>query len=197
MAAVVVEQLAAIRPDARASIGRRAAEARRILRSLDAWAGVQIATIPTQRRVLATPHRAFATFAARYGLKEMALIDAGSGSEQLRPRDLERLRVSLRQEAVPMLFFEGETPPRALRAISARSGVPLAPEPLAADGVLKGQSLVATFVHNTCTVVNGLGGRCDRGGGEALEEAWRRIGIGRSSRLPAGSPSPAQGEPAP
>jgi zinc/manganese transport system substrate-binding protein len=176
MAAVVADQLAAIRPEAGGAIQRRATQARRILQSLDAWAEDQIATVPQGRRVLATPHRGFATFADRFGLREIALIDGGSGSEQIRPKDLERLRTSLRQEAVPVLFFEGERPARALRAISARSGVPLAPEPLAADGVLKGRSLVATFVHNTCAVVIGLGGGCDRAGGEALTEQWRRIG---------------------
>jgi zinc/manganese transport system substrate-binding protein len=128
--------------------------------------------------VLATPHRAFATFAGHYGLRELPLLGAVSGTGQLRPQDLDRLRISLRQEAVPVIFSDQELPGRAIRTISARSGIPLAAAPLAADGVLRGRSLVTTFVHNTCTVVSGLGGRCDRAGGEALAGQWRSIGRG-------------------
>jgi hypothetical protein len=51
--------------------------------------------------------------------------------------------------------------------------------PLAADGLAMGPegplSLMATLVRNTCTIVDGWGGRCDRQGGEALVQAWSQI----------------------
>ena len=35
-----------------------------------------------------------------------------------------------------------------------------------ADGLAPGRSTVGTFVDNTCTIVSGLGGSCDRQGAE-------------------------------
>ena len=175
MATVVAEQLVAINPEAREAIERRTTRARQIFRDLDGWTKDQIATVPPPRRLLPTPHRGFATIEDHYGLRELPLLDVVSGSDQMRPMELERLRTFLRRQDVPALFSEQDPPGKGLRAISARSGLPLAPEPLAADGVLKGRSLVGTFVHNTCTVADGLGGRCDRAGGEALLRRWRRI----------------------
>jgi hypothetical protein len=79
-----------------------------------------------------------------------------------------------------MLFSEQLPPSKALQRISALSGVPLSAEPLMADGLApagKGStsSLVATLSANTCLIVNGLGGRCDRASQEALIESWQAI----------------------
>jgi hypothetical protein len=57
--------------------------------------------------------------------------------------------------------------------------VPIAPVPLAADGLAQGAtgplSLVATLTRNTCTIVTGWGGRCDEAGASDLEKRWAAI----------------------
>jgi len=57
--------------------------------------------------------------------------------------------------------------------------VPIAAEPLVADGLAPkpggNGNLVATLTANTCRIVNGLGGRCDPSGQQALNQRWKAI----------------------
>ncbi len=178
MADLVGRRLAEVAPAARTGLQQRARRAGGVLVDLDAWAARQIATIPADRRVLATAHRAFATYAQRYGLRELPLLDAYGGEGALRPATLAGFGAELKQAGVKTLFPEQSPPSKALQTIARQTGIPLADAPLSADGLAPGRSTVGTFVDNTCTVVSGLGGRCDRQGAEKLERRWREIGAG-------------------
>ena len=67
----------------------------------------------------------------------------------------------------------------ALQRVSSLSGVPIAAAPLVADGLAAepdgNGNLVATLAANTCLIVNGLGGRCDPSGQQALSQRWQAI----------------------
>ena len=150
-----------------------------VLGQLDRWNRQQFSTIPVARP-LASGHRAFASLARAYGLQELPLVDSMSSSDNLRPQAFQAVVQQLKQEQVPMLFSEQLPPSKALQRISALSGVPLSAEPLVADGLApagdgSASSLVATLSTNTCLIVNGLGGRCDRASQQTLIQSWQAI----------------------
>jgi ABC-type Zn uptake system ZnuABC Zn-binding protein ZnuA len=178
MAALVGRRLAEVSPSARSGLEGRALRAGEVLQDLDAWATRQIATIPSDQRVLATAHRAFATYARRYGLRELPLLDAFGGQGALRPATLASFEAELERAGVKRLFPEQSPPSKALQTIARQTGIPLADAPLSGDGLAPGRSTVGTFVDNTCTIVTGLGGRCDRAEAEQLERRWRAIAEG-------------------
>ncbi|MCP9825575.1 metal ABC transporter substrate-binding protein [Synechococcus sp. EJ6-Ellesmere] len=179
MAAVIADQLSQLDPPAAEGIQRRSRAMGALLERLDAWNRVQFNSVPRPWPPLASSHRAFASLALAYGLDELPLVDASSTSEALRPDAFRQVVERLRAGATPRLFAEQSPPARTLQRISELSGVPIAAVPLAADGLAMGPdgplSLMATLVRNTCTIVEGWGGRCDRKGGEDLVKAWSQI----------------------
>jgi ABC-type Zn uptake system ZnuABC Zn-binding protein ZnuA len=174
----VARQLSQLKPAAQERIIARAKAMTATLQQLDAWNRRQLATIPAARP-LATGHRAFASLARAYGLQELAVVDATSSSANLRPQAFQAVVERLRRERVPMLFAEQLPADKALQRVSSLSGVPIAAEPLVADGLApepgSNANLVATLTANTCRIVNGLGGRCDPSGEQALNRRWKAI----------------------
>ncbi len=175
---LVAQQLQQLKPAAQAPIAARAQAMTATLQQLDDWNRRQLATIPTARP-LATGHRAFASLARAYGLQELAVVDATSSSDNLRPQAFQAVLEQLRREQVPMLFAEQLPAGKALQRVSSLSGVPIAAAPLVADGLAAepdgNGNLVATLAANTCLIVNGLGGRCDPSGQQALSQRWQAI----------------------
>ena len=179
MVQLVAQQLEQLNPAARLRIAARARAMTTVLGQLDRWNRQQLATIPVARP-LASGHRAFASLTRAYGLQELPLVDSMSSSDNLRPQAFQAVVKQLQQEQVPMLFSEQLPPSKALQRISALSGVPLSAEPLVADGLApasdgSASSLVATLSANTCLIVNGLGGRCDRASQQTLIQSWQAI----------------------
>ena len=174
----VARQLSQLKPAAQAAITARAQAMTATLQQLDAWNRRQLATIPTARP-LATGHRAFASLARAYGLQELAVVDSSSSSDNLRPQAFQAVLGQLRRQQVPMLFAEQLPAGKALQRVSSLSGVPIAAAPLVADGLAAepdgNGNLVATLAANTCLIVNGLGGRCDPSGQQALSQSWQTI----------------------
>ncbi len=179
MVGVISDRFVALAPASAAPIQRRAAQMRQVLEQLDSWNAAQFATVPAPPPPLASSHRAFASLAHTYDLPELPLVDGLSGSKALRPEAFRSVVERLRRERVPQLFAEQLPAPRTLRRISELSGVPIAPVPLAADGLAVGArgplSLVATLTRNTCTIVTGWGGRCDEAAAATLEKRWEAI----------------------
>ena len=158
------------------------------LQQLDRWNRQQFATIPAPPSPRATGHRAFASLARAYGLRELPVVDSLSSSLSLRPQAFAAVLTQLKRERVTMLFAESLPANKALQRISALSGVPIAPAPLVADGLAKGaglagaqaspaqgSSLVATLTANTCLIVTGLKGHCDQASRQRLIQQWAAI----------------------
>jgi ABC-type Zn uptake system ZnuABC Zn-binding protein ZnuA len=188
MVQLVAHQLEALKPQARQRIAGRAAAMVAVLHQLDRWNRQQFATIPAPPSPLATGHRAFASLARAYGLRELPVVDSLSSSKALRPQAFAAVLAQLKRDKVTTLFAESLPASKSLQRISALSGVPIAPAPLVADGLAKGaglagaqgspaqgSSLVATLTANTCLIVNGLGGRCDPSGQRGLSQRWQAI----------------------
>lgn len=183
MVRLVGERLARLAPTAAAAIQRRASTMTSQLTALDQWNSRQLATIPRdangQAPPLASGHRAFTSLARRYGLRELAVVDGSSSSTSLRPQAFEAVVRQLQQERVPVLFAEQQPAPRNLERISTLSDVPLAAEPLLADGLAAGSdgagNLLLTLTGNTCAIAEGLGGQCDRKGQRLLIRQWEAI----------------------
>ena len=188
MVQLVANQFEALQPQASQRIAGRAAAMVAVLQQLNRWNRQQFATIPAPPSPLATGHRAFASLARAYGLRELPVVDSLSSSQNLRPQAFAAVIAQLKRERVTMLFAETLPPSKSLQRISALSGVPIAPAPLVADGLAKGaglagaqgspaqgSSLVATLTTNTCLIVNGLKGRCDQAGQRRLVQQWASI----------------------
>lgn len=178
MVELVSDQLGALKPAARSRIAARARTMAAILQQLDSWNRQQLATIPINRP-LATGHRAFASLARAYQLQELPLVDGMSSSDSLRPQAFQAVVAQLKRDQVPMLFAEQLPANKALERISGLSGVPIAAQPLVADGLAPGpgtsSDLITTLSANTCLIAKGLGGRCDAGSAQALIQRWQAI----------------------
>lgn len=172
MVKLVSTKLEQLRPQAAQAIRRRSEAMQSSLLALDRWNRAQFSTIPSPR-LLASGHRAFASLARAYQLKELPVVDATSTSEALRPQALADVVAALRSQGVRSLFAEQMPASKALMRISSLSGVPLASEPLRADS--GGDNLMATLTNNTCLIVDALGGRCDQASGAELVQRWNAI----------------------
>ena len=76
---------------------------------------------------------------------------------------------------VNVLFAEQQPPSKLLRNLSRQTSTPIAKKQIYVDGLmLKGNS-VSVAVHNTCTIVNSLGGNCNKTEGEKLEGEWNSL----------------------
>ncbi len=172
MVQVVSQKLQALAPDASNRIEARAEAMRSRLQALHRWNQQQFSTVPSPA-ILASGHRAFASLSRAYGLQELAVLDASSASEALRPQALEAVLQALSRQKVRSLFAEQQPAGKSLQRISQLSGVPLAPRPLQADSA--GENLMATLTGNTCLIVDALGGSCDQKSARRLVEQWTAI----------------------
>ncbi len=172
MVKLLSQKLEQLNPQAAAQIQARSEAMQRSLNALDRWNREQFSTVPPPR-VLASGHRAFASLARAYQLKELPVIDATSTSEALRPQALANVVAALRNQGARSLFAEQTPASKALLRISSLSGVPLASQPLRADSA--GDNLIATLTTNTCLIVNALGGRCNEASAVALVASWNAI----------------------
>jgi ABC-type Zn uptake system ZnuABC Zn-binding protein ZnuA len=172
MVQLVSERLQRLNPRHAATIRSRGQRMQGVLAGLHRWNQRQFASLPG-RPTLASGHRAYASLARAYDLDELAVLDADSASNSLRPQRLAQVLDQLRSRAVRSLFAEQRPAAKSLQRISALSGVPIAPRPLLADS--GGDNLIATLTANTCLIVEQLGGRCDHQGQAALVQQWNAI----------------------
>jgi zinc/manganese transport system substrate-binding protein len=146
-----------------------------VLTRLGAWTAQQLQTVPAAHKVLVSEHRAFSTFASRYGIRELPVIDTFATGGTLRPSSLAAISEAIRKSGTKAIFAEVLPPSKTLRRISSVSGVAIAKRPLYADGQAPGQSLVETATANVCTFVSAQGGRCDQQAAAALQQQWAAI----------------------
>ena len=162
-------------PQATGGLKQRSQAARALLEDLGRWSTAQFRTVPEQSRVLVSQHRAFASLARRYGLRELPLLESFTTAGVLRPSSLAAMSEAIRGSGTRQLFTESPSISKTLRRISRSSGVPVNPTPLVADGLAPGLSTVQTATRTVCTFVNGQGGRCDQAGADQLNQRWAAI----------------------
>ncbi|BCU78373.1 metal ABC transporter substrate-binding protein [Luteolibacter sp. LG18] len=153
---VVAEALAAADPQGAATYRANAAAYRGKLDSLEQWVRLQVATVPRDRRQLATTHSAFNYFCADYGFTPFSV--QGLNQEQdPSPASLAKLVSELKEHRVAALFPEVETNPKLLSVLTRDTGIRLG-KPLIADGT-NSPTYESMVRHNVTAIVEGLTGK--------------------------------------
>ena len=146
-----------------------------ILEDLDLWTQKQVATIPTDRRTIVSKHKALEYYGDAFGLKIMSLLDFFGHSSSLKPQTISAVLAELKEENVKVLFAEQKPPSKLLKNLSRQTSTSIASNQIYVDGLMPTGNTVSVAVHNTCTIVNSLGGECDEKEGNELEGKWNSL----------------------
>jgi zinc/manganese transport system substrate-binding protein len=146
-----------------------------ILEDLDLWTQKQVATIPTDRRTIVSKHKALEYYGDAFGLKTMSLLDFFGHSSSLKPQTISAVLAELKEENVKVLFAEQKPPSKLLKNLSRQTSTSIASNQIYVDGLMPTGNTVSVAVHNTCTIVNSLGGECDEKEGNELEGKWNSL----------------------
>lgn len=162
--AVIATQLAQVAPTHQAQYRQAADRLTTEFNTLDTWIQAQVATVPPTQRQLITPHNAFGYFADAYGFEVKGSLQGVSKAAKPSPAHLANLVEQVKRLGVPAIFAESTSNPEIMATIAREAGVKLAEPPLLVEGPTGPGTAVATtqqmLVHNTCTIVNNLGGHC-------------------------------------
>ena len=107
-----------------------------------------------------------------FGLETVSLLDFLGDSSSLRPENIKTTLTMLETENVKAIFPEQIPASKLLKNLSRQSSVPLASSQIFVDGLMMTGNTVSVAVHNTCTIVDSLGGTCDKKAGNELESSW-------------------------
>lgn len=134
------------------------------LLKLDRWIEIQIATIPGKNRRLVTTHDAFRYYSRAYGIKVEGTLLGFTTEEEPTAQQVKNLIDRIKRVGIPTIFAELTANDRVLRNIAKAAGVKIADRVLIADGIGKSGTPVGSYqgmlIYNTCTIVEGLGGKC-------------------------------------
>ncbi len=146
-----------------------------ILEDLDQWTQEQISTIPSDQRTIVSKHKSMEYYGDAFGLKTISLLDVLGDSSSLRPQTISTVLAELKEENVKVLFAEQKPPSKLLKNLSRQTSTPIASNQIYVDGLMPTGNTVSIAVHNTCTIVNSLGGECDKKEGDVLEGKWNSL----------------------
>ena len=159
----------------RKSINARLASVDSTLEELDSWIVAQVSTIPESNRVIVSKHKAMEYYGDAFGFETISLLDFLGDSSSLRPDNIQSTLKMLDEENVKAIFPEQIPASKLLKNLSRQSSVPLASNQIFVDGLMMTGNTVSVAVHNTCTIVNSLGGTCDKEAGSNLEGTWNSL----------------------
>lgn len=166
IAEVVQTQLSQLLPDRAGQFEQNTATLTAELNQINDWIKTQAATVPAAARQLVTTHNAFQYFARDYGFTVKGALDGLSTEEKPSPARLAELVDTVKTSGVKAIFAETTTNPNLIQAVARSADVQVAEQPLFIEGPggegTAAPTYQAMLVENTCTVVNALGGRCDR-----------------------------------
>ena len=172
MVRIIQEQLSEVSPE-NADLYETNAEALiDQLTQLDTWIQQQIDTVPASQRVLVTSHDALGYYADAYGIRIEAALASFSTEARPSAADLRELIDIVEDSNIPSIFVEATSNPGLIEAVSRETDIGISEEPIYADGLGEAGTPAATYtgmlMTNTCTIVNGLGGRCDEAAVQAF-----------------------------
>ncbi len=159
----------------RKSINERIDTTESLLSGLNEWILDQVTTIPEQDRVLVSKHKAMDYYGAAFGFETVSLLDFLGDSSSLRPENISSTLNMLKEENVKAIFPEQIPASKLLKNLSRQSSVPLASNQIFVDGLMMKGNTISVAVHNTCTIVDSLGGSCDKESGSNLESDWYKL----------------------
>ena len=156
-------------------INERFEKADSLLEGLDSWIVEQVSSIPEENRVIVSKHKAMEYYGDAFGFETISLLDFLGDSSSLRPDNISSTLKMLDEENVQAIFPEQIPASKLLRNLSRQSSVPLASNQIFVDGLMMDGNTVSVAVHNTCTIVDSLGGSCDKESGSNLESEWYKL----------------------
>jgi len=156
-------------------INERFEKADSLLEGLDSWIVKQVSSIPEENRVIVSKHKAMEYYGDAFGFETISLLDFLGDSSSLRPDNISSTLKMLDEEKVQAIFPEQIPASKLLKNLSRQSSVPLASNQIFVDGLMMDGNTVSVAVHNTCTIVDSLGGSCDKESGSNLESEWYKL----------------------
>ena len=142
------------------------------LEDLDKWIVKQVSTIPSSNRVIVSKHKAMDYYGYAFGFETISLLDFLGHSSSLRPQNISKVLNELKEENVKVIFKEQEPASKLVNNLSKQSSIPLSSNQIFVDGLMMEGNTITVAVHNTCTIVNELGGSCDETTGFDLASNW-------------------------
>jgi manganese/iron transport system substrate-binding protein len=163
---VIEENLAKLAPDQATLYQQNSAALSQQLSEIDGWIKTQVATIPEANRKLVTTHEALGYYADAYGFELEGAIEGISTEEKPSAARLTELVDQLKAAEVPAIFVETTTAPKQLETVAREANIKIAEQPLFIEGPggegTPAPTYQAMLIENTCTIVDELGGKCDR-----------------------------------
>jgi manganese/iron transport system substrate-binding protein len=163
MTQVIQTHLAKIAPDNAATYTQTTQALTQELTQLDAWIKAQVSTIPAASRKLVTTHDSLGYYAAAYGIPVEGALFGVSTDEKPTALRVKELVDDIRTAQVPTIFAEVTANPNLLQTVANDAQVKISDRPLFTDGLGAPGSGAETYpqmlIHNTQTIVEGLGGK--------------------------------------
>ena len=156
----------------RKAISKRFKTFDKTLEDLDKWIVKQVSTIPSSNRVIVSKHKAMDYYGDAFGFETISLLDFLGHSSSLRPQNISKVLNELKEENVKVIFKEQEPASKLVNNLSKQSLIPLSSNQIFVDGLMMEGNTITVAVHNTCTIVNELGGSCDETTGFDLASNW-------------------------
>ena len=154
------------------AISKRLKTFDKTLEDLDKWIVKQVSTIPSSNRVIVSKHKAMDYYGDAFGFETISLLDFLGHSSSLRPQNISKVLNELKKENVKVIFKEQEPASKLVNNLSKQSSIPLSSNQIFVDGLMMEGNTITVAVHNTCTIVNELGGSCDETTGFDLASNW-------------------------
>ncbi len=127
---------------------------------LDAWIKEQIDTIPQGQRVLVTTHDSLNYYVQAYNLEDYKTLQGLSSQTAPTASQVRDLAAEIRQTGVLTIFAESTKSDRVITNVARAANAKLSQSQLYVDGLGEVDNYSAMMSHNTCVIVNGLGGEC-------------------------------------
>ena len=143
-----------------------------IIENLDSWIVKQVSTIPESNRIIISKHNAMGYYGNAFGFETISLLDTLGESSSLRPEKISSALEELKKDNVKVLFSEQKPVSKLIKNLSRQSSIPISSDQIYSDGLMMTGNTVSVAVHNTCTIVDSLGGSCDKKAGNDLESSW-------------------------
>ena len=126
---------------------------------LDAWIKDRVATIPESQKVLVTTHDSLNYYTQAYSLNDYKTLQ-GLNAASPTASEVRDLVTEIEQAGVPTIFAESTASDRVINNVARAADVELSSEELYVDGLGETENYIEMMSHNTCAIVNGLGGEC-------------------------------------
>jgi manganese/iron transport system substrate-binding protein len=163
MIEAITQGLTQLQPNLAEKYQTRSNDIKTELGKIDQWIGVQIATIPPEKRKLVTTHDALGYYVTAYDIDFQGALSGLSTEESPSAGTVGNLVKEIKTTQVPTIFAESSVNPKLIETVAKEANVQVSPQELYADGLgekgTEGESYQKMLISNTKAIVEGLGGQ--------------------------------------